>query len=156
MGAEVADGNAGHGEMNQLRQRKEELTQKHFDQERRKQAILDERVQVELEVRPKFLVADTNCYIDHLSTLGRLTSLADKYYTLVVPLVVLNELDGLCRSHLDVEAKSALNFLREKNPQIRFVTSRGATLPTMAFTMEENDDQVTIIHSLLSDHHFRS
>ena len=35
--AEVADGNAGHGEMNQLRQRKEELTQKHFDQERRKQ-----------------------------------------------------------------------------------------------------------------------
>jgi len=139
--AEVADGNAGHGEMNQLRQRKEELTQKHFDQERRKQAILEERVQVELEVRPKFLVADTNCFIDHLATLTRLTSPIDKFYTLMVPLVVLNELDGLCRSRLSVEAKSALSFLREKNSQIRFVTSKGATLPTMAFTMEENDDQ---------------
>jgi len=138
---DIADDHSGHGEMHQLRQRKEELTQKHFDQERRKQAILDERVQVELEVRPKFLVADTNCYIDHLATLARLTSPVDKFYTLIVPLVVLNELDGLCRSRLGTEAKSALSFLREKNPQIRFVTSKGATLPNMAFTMEENDDQ---------------
>ena len=35
--AEVADGSSGHGEMHQLRQRREELTQKHFDQERRRQ-----------------------------------------------------------------------------------------------------------------------
>merc|ERR1712071_325699 len=59
-----------------------------------------------------------------------------------VPLVVLNELDGLCRSRLSVEAKSALSFLREKNSQIRFVTYKGATLPTMAFTMEDNDDRI--------------
>lgn len=57
-------------------------------------------------------------------------------------LIVLNELDGLCRSRLSAEAKNALGFLRERNPQIRFVTSKGATLPNMAFTMEENDDQV--------------
>ena len=34
---DIADDHSGHGEMHQLRQRKEELTQKHFDQERRKQ-----------------------------------------------------------------------------------------------------------------------
>lgn len=63
---------------------------------------------------------------------------------------VLNELDGLCRSRLANEARSALAFLREKNPQVRYVTSKGAPLPTFAAgTMtEESDDQVCpSIHS---------
>ena len=52
----------------------------------------------------------------------------------------MNELDGLCRcSRLAAEARAALNFLREKNPQLRYVTSKGAPLPNMAFTMEETD-----------------
>ena len=58
---------------------------------------------------------------------------------------VLNELDGLCRSRLEAAARAALSFLRadQKNPQIRYVTSKGAPLPAMACTMnEENDDQV--------------
>lgn len=131
-------------DLQQLRQRKDELTRKHLDRQRRKQqvkAILRERVQVELEVRPKYLVADTNCYIDHLDALARLTR--EKHYTLVAPLVVLNELEGLCRSRLAVESRAALAFLREKNPQIRYVTSKGAPLPNFAAcTMnEENDDQ---------------
>ena len=49
------------------------------------QAILNERVKVELEVRPKLLIADTNCYIDHLATLRRL--IQEKHYTLIAPLV---------------------------------------------------------------------
>ena len=49
------------------------------------QAILNERVKVELEVRPKLLIADTNCYIDHLVTLRRL--IQEKHYTLIAPLV---------------------------------------------------------------------
>lgn len=48
-------------------------------------AILRERVQLELEVRPKFLVADTNCYIDHLDAIIRL--IREKHYTLIAPLV---------------------------------------------------------------------
>jgi hypothetical protein len=60
---------------------------------------------------------------------------------------VLNELDGLCRSRLAVESRAALDFLREKNPQIRYVTSKGAPLPNFAAcTMsEENDDQVSFL-----------
>jgi hypothetical protein len=53
---------------------------------------------------------------------------------------VLNELDGLCRcSRLAAEARSAVNFLREKNPHVRYVTSKGAPLPNLTFTMEEAD-----------------
>lgn len=57
----------------------------------------------------------------------------------------MNELEGLCRSRLAAESRAALGFLREKNPQIRYVTSKGAPLPNFAAcTMnEENDDQVT-------------
>lgn len=43
---------------------------------------------MELEVRPKYLVADTNCYIDHLDAVVRLTH--EKHYTLIAPLV------GMC------------------------------------------------------------
>ncbi len=59
----------------------------------KQQAILSERVQVELEVRPKYLVADTNCYIDHLDALIRLTR--EKHYTLVAPLVGTSNLSCL-------------------------------------------------------------
>ena len=53
---------------------------------------------------------------------------------------VLNELDGLCRcSRLAAEARSAVNFLREKNAHVRYVTSKGAPLPNLTFTMEEAD-----------------
>jgi hypothetical protein len=66
--------------------------------------------------------------------------------------LVLNELDGLCRSRLVVESRAALDFLREKNPQIRYVTSKGAPLPNFAAcTMsEENDDQVRESLSFIS------
>ena len=53
---------------------------------------------------------------------------------------MLNELDGLCRcSRLAAEARSAVNFLREKNAHVRYVTSKGAPLPNLTFTMEEAD-----------------
>lgn len=68
----------------------------------------------------------------------------DWSYLFLLISTVLNELDGLCRSRLATEARAALAFLREKNPQIRYVTSKGAPLPNFAAcTMnEESDDQV--------------
>lgn len=65
---------------------------------------------------------------------------------------VLNELEGLCRSRLASESRAALDFLRQKNPHIRYVTSKGAPLPNFAAcTMnEENDDQVFFIIKMTS------
>lgn len=46
--------------------------------------------QMELEIRPLFLVPDTNGFIDHLASLARL--LESRKYILVVPLI--GELGG--------------------------------------------------------------
>ena len=55
-------------------------------------------------------------------------------------ILVLNELDGLCRSKVNCEARSALDFLRDKNPQVRYVTSKGAILHQKSVYEEEADD----------------
>jgi hypothetical protein len=49
------------------------------------QAILEQQALagcVEMKVRPRYLVPDTNCFIDHLESLQQLNS-----FTLMVPLV---------------------------------------------------------------------
>lgn len=40
---------------------------------------------IELEIHPIFLIPDTNCFIDHFSSLKQLIQL--KKYTVVVPLI---------------------------------------------------------------------
>ena len=40
---------------------------------------------IELEIRPIFLVPDTNCFIDHLPSLQKL--IGDRQFTIVIPLV---------------------------------------------------------------------
>ena len=85
-------------DIRRLKHRKEELERRHKQEEesrRLRNEILSEHVSVKLEICPKILVPDTNCFVDHLSDLGRLSSVGT--YQLRVPLVVLNELDGLAK-----------------------------------------------------------
>jgi len=52
---------------------------------------------IQLEIRPQFLVPDTNCFIDHLPAIAAL--LAVRRFTVVVPLIGLFTaiiLDYLC------------------------------------------------------------
>ncbi|VDK34450.1 unnamed protein product [Taenia asiatica] len=49
---------------------------------------------IEIEVRPVYILPDTNCYIDWLEGVARLTQ-ASSNYTVLVPIVVFNELDYL-------------------------------------------------------------
>ncbi|PNF20500.1 hypothetical protein B7P43_G06276 [Cryptotermes secundus] len=153
-------------EIQDLLHRKEELEKKHRKQERhrqRVQAILrDSVVSVEIEVRPHNLVPDTNCFIDYLSQLQIIAQAGpaqQHYYTLMVPLVVLKELEGLARGGKDRDympvpcvepehaakvaeaAKMALVFLRSRSPGVRCVTTRGTVVRTSAFAMEEDTEQ---------------
>ncbi|GAB1864306.1 EST1A protein [Camponotus japonicus] len=155
-------------EIRSLIERKEELERRQRKQDRhrqRVQAILQKSsVSVEIEVRPRQLVPDTNCFIDYLPQLqiiARATSGAQPIYTLMVPLVVLNELDGLTRgadardcppasratlnpehvARVAESAKAALAFARSRNPAIRCVTTRGTVLPSSTFTAEEDVDK---------------
>ncbi|CDS40719.1 telomerase binding protein EST1A [Echinococcus multilocularis] len=49
---------------------------------------------IEIEVRPIYILPDTNCYIDWLEGVARLTQTSSNY-TVLVPIVVFNELDNL-------------------------------------------------------------
>ncbi|XP_063220783.1 telomerase-binding protein EST1A [Bacillus rossius redtenbacheri] len=162
-------------EIQSLLSRKEELEKRQEHQERhrqRVQAILRETVViVEIEVRPHYLVPDTNCFIDYLPLLQKVSqatsSLQQPLYTLMVPLVVLKELEGLARGGRDRDvlplapvepahaarvatgARQALAFLRSRQAGVRCVTSRGTVLAPAGITMEEdtepgqgNDDRV--------------
>lgn len=49
------------------------------------QTLLEGSVTLEMEVRPRFLVPDTNCFIEHLDLIKALVNSTP--YTVMVPLV---------------------------------------------------------------------
>ncbi|XP_059141297.1 telomerase-binding protein EST1A-like [Physella acuta] len=142
-----------------LKAKKAELNRQREEMEKNKEnmeAILDSHrhTKIELEICPIFLIPDTNCFIDHFSTLKKI--LLTKKYTLVVPLVVINELDGLAKGARDkqydspdharmvkTQAVAAVEFLEAefevKNPNLRAQTAKGSILETISFRSEESD-----------------
>uniref|UniRef100_A0A182THB9 PINc domain-containing protein n=1 Tax=Anopheles melas TaxID=34690 RepID=A0A182THB9_9DIPT len=53
-------------------------------------------IAVTIEVHPRFLVTDTNCFVDYLGAI-ELISKAHPLYQLMVPIIVINELEGLSK-----------------------------------------------------------
>ncbi|CAG9815620.1 unnamed protein product [Phaedon cochleariae] len=149
-------------EIRDLLTRKVELEKRQRSQDlhmqRVKKILSQSVVSVHMEIRPKYLVPDTNCFIDHLD--GILTIAQSNCYTLMVPTVVLSELEGLSRGGrsplpesrrhrpLDPQhvkrvamcAKSALDLLRQRHSAVKCVTTKGAVLASTAFCTEEDDD----------------
>ncbi|KAG9351625.1 hypothetical protein JZ751_022876 [Albula glossodonta] len=124
-------------------------------------AVLQTCRQLELEIRPLFLVPDTNGFIDHLASLKKLMSCG--LYILVVPLIVITELDGLAKGQdsrggsgggggstssthargVQERAKAAVSFLERgfeaREPCLRALTSRGNQLESIAFRNKAKD-----------------
>ncbi|XP_022819542.1 telomerase-binding protein EST1A isoform X3 [Spodoptera litura] len=103
----------------------------------------------EIEVRPRWLVPDTNCFIDHLELLQAIVAAPAQPYTLAVPVVVMTELEGLRLSgRVGSAARSALSWVGGAGAALRLATSRGSLLATRACTAEAapgpatNDDRV--------------
>uniref|UniRef100_A0A1B6CG54 PIN domain-containing protein n=2 Tax=Clastoptera arizonana TaxID=38151 RepID=A0A1B6CG54_9HEMI len=156
---------AGKSEIQGLLHRKMQLEKSQKRQERRQkqvQTILQQnQFSVEMEVKPHYLVADTNCFIDFLPQVQIIaqTTIAQQHlYTLMVPLVVLKELDGLSRGQkisstrpeyavkISEAAKTALEFLRSRDNisppvAIRCVTTKGTIVKSTTFTQEQDDDE---------------
>ncbi|KAK9738430.1 PIN domain [Popillia japonica] len=148
-------------EIRDLLSRKVELEKKHRYQElhrqRVKKILRQSVVSVHIEVRPKYLIPDTNCFIDYLDMIKSIASA--HVYTLMVPLVVLNELEGLAKGgrspapvpraapnpeHVVMvaeSAKHALDFVGVKNPSVKCITTKGTILASSTFTVE--DDSVS-------------
>ncbi|KAJ4930165.1 hypothetical protein JOQ06_019178 [Pogonophryne albipinna] len=105
-------------DIRELKARRHVLTNKLAQQQKRRdkiQAVLQTGGQLELEVRPRFLVPDTNGFIDHLGGLKRVLQCGT--YIIVVPLIVITELDGL--------AKGQDNFAGGMGPGGRTTGGRG-------------------------------
>ncbi|XP_069471454.1 telomerase-binding protein EST1A [Ambystoma mexicanum] len=159
---EFEDDSEGSGEENDfkaLRAKKQVLSKKVAEQQKRRdkiQAVLEDNMrQIELEIRPLFLVPDTNGFIDHLPSLRLLLNC--KHYILVVPLIVINELDGLAKGQetdyraagharlLQEKARKAVEFLEQRfearDSYLRALTSRGNELESIAFRSEDTTGQ---------------
>ncbi|XP_071945196.1 telomerase-binding protein EST1A-like [Antedon mediterranea] len=155
------------GNIKMLKQTKEQLQRKLEEQNRKEreiEAIVEShrtQRQLILEIAPIYLVADTNCFIDHLHVIQSLVE--TKRYTLVVPLVVINELDGLSKGGRDdatsghilavqKNATTAVEYLEDefekRNRHIRALTAQGNILQSISIRTEEasnkgnNDDLI--------------
>nr|XP_060612747.1 telomerase-binding protein EST1A [Anolis sagrei ordinatus] len=160
--AEEGSGGEAAGDIRELRAKKQALTRKVAEQQRRQdkiQAVLKDQAkvrQMELEIRPVFLVPDTNGFIDHLGSLLQL--LECRQFILVVPLIVINELDGLAKGPSEGEpraggygrllqdrARKAVDFLEarfeRRDSYLRALTSRGNELESIAFRSEDLSQQ---------------
>ncbi|XP_066835934.1 telomerase-binding protein EST1A isoform X1 [Anser cygnoides] len=156
-----AEGSGGELDIKELRAKKQALARKVAEQQRRQdkiQAVLKDQSQMrqmELEIRPVFLVPDTNGFIDHL---GSLTTLLDcRKFILVVPLIVINELDGLAKGpemehraagyarQVQERARKSIEFLEERFESrdncLRALTSRGNELESISFRSEDTTGQ---------------
>lgn len=90
-----------------------------------------------IEVRPRYLLPDTNCFIDCLEDIEKL-SMEFKRYTIIIPLTVVKELDGLSKGvkldsyrsskqtqrihHFDEvssRAKKSLEFIRSAKHNVK-------------------------------------
>ncbi|XP_048522651.1 uncharacterized protein LOC109539534 isoform X3 [Dendroctonus ponderosae] len=169
-------------EIQDLLHRKLELEEKNRKQElhqHRVMKILSQSiVSVHVEIRPKNLVPDTNCFIDHLDSICTVTK--SHTYTLMVPIVVLSELEGLSKGTSSPSARgkvspspehvqkvaqacrSALDFLKKRHPSIKCVTTKGALLTTTNFSTEDdstwdatlkNDDKILATCLMLCKDH---
>ncbi|XP_046992252.1 telomerase-binding protein EST1A [Schistocerca americana] len=155
-------------DMRNLLNRKEQLERDSYSQQQYRQyvqAILrDAVVLVEIEVKPHYLVPDTNCFIDYLPLLQKIAQTMSNLkhlYMLMIPLVVLQELEGLARggprgdlpaehvARVAEAARTALSYIRSRPGGVRCVTSQGNVLVSAAFTDEQdsvqdkrNDDRI--------------
>ncbi|XP_029375497.1 telomerase-binding protein EST1A isoform X2 [Echeneis naucrates] len=160
-------------DIRQLKARRHALANKLAQQQKRRdkiQAVLQTGGQLELEVRPLFLVPDTNGFIDHLEGLKKLLQCGT--YIIVVPLIVITELDGLAKGQdifgvgsggrnaggrgnynvsmahvrsVQEKARLAVAFLEKgfeaREPCLRALTSRGNQLESIAFRSEDTSGQ---------------
>ncbi|XP_017020555.1 telomerase-binding protein EST1A [Drosophila kikkawai] len=118
-----------------------------------------------IEVRPRYLLPDTNCFIDCLEDFEKLAA-EFKRYTLIIPLTVVRELDGLskgvkldsyCSSkqtqrihHFDEvssRAKKSLEFIKSAKSNVKCATTKGSFVNASVFALVEeeylsNDDKI--------------
>ncbi|RXG59097.1 Telomerase-binding protein EST1A [Armadillidium vulgare] len=129
--------------------KRKKLLEKKQRQQRKHEALMEGAVTLEMEVKPRYLVPDTNCFIEKLCIIKALIDSAR--YTFMVPLIVLVELDGLSKdaavekygdvTHaVNVRRGSRnlpfISFSLIKILTLKCVTSQGSVAPANMFSLE--------------------
>ena len=149
-------------DLNELKEKRRFLKEKMDEKMKREKTqrnLLEMGAQrrLELEIRPKFVVPDTNCFVDHINLIDRI--IATSYFIGVVPLLVINELEKLAKSitncnddsiehaeYVQRNARKAIQYLNEKfdkrERNLKALTSQGSVLETIQFRSEELKAQV--------------
>ncbi|KRZ89399.1 Telomerase-binding protein EST1A [Trichinella sp. T8] len=113
----------------------------------------EEEYDYELHIYPQRLVIDTNTFVDHLKLIIKLVKM--KKYTILVPLVVFNELYGLGKYHesdwvqtqCTLAMKLIKEWLQDDSLRVKGVTTSGTLIKTFDFFNEatekiQNDDKI--------------
>ncbi|XP_049546162.1 telomerase-binding protein EST1A isoform X2 [Anopheles darlingi] len=133
---------ADSSETSQLAHRMQELKRQKAIQERydrrRQQLLQPGAIKPLVEVRPKFLVPDTNCFVDDLRCIKAIAK-ATNFFTLMVPIVVLSELRGL-----SMGAKNR----RKKLPAVHMAASAARPALGQPQTTTANQRLTTNVKSL--------
>ncbi|XP_050536614.1 telomerase-binding protein EST1A-like isoform X2 [Daktulosphaira vitifoliae] len=149
-------------EIQKLLSRKEELEQKQRNEELRQKRVQEILRQasycVEIEIKPHYIVPDTNCFVDYLPQLEKLmhsfSHAQEHTCTIMVPNVVLIELEGLAkggwaRESVSNAAKQALKTLKNVDTaSVKFVTTKGSSFKSSTSFEEDsniignNDDKI--------------
>ncbi|KAL3313638.1 Smg-6, nonsense mediated mRNA decay factor [Cichlidogyrus casuarinus] len=103
-------------EVQKLFEQRAQLQRRVMEEERLKawrkfvirEAAADGRIGVEIEVHPVYILPDTNCYIDWLEGIATLAQ-PESNYTVLVPIVVLNELEKLANPKMHRGRKPLAN-----------------------------------------------
>lgn len=153
--APVPDGNQMCSEYQEL-MAKREILNKQEEQCEMKKRILEshKKIRVQLEIKPHYLVPDTNCFIDYLDDLKTLANkktgsqssavLKRNLFTILIPCIVYNELTNISKSAKKSEtvvanAQKALQYIQSETTSVKYVTTKGTFLAKNTFSMEEDD-----------------
>lgn len=131
------------------------ILNKQEEQSEMKKRILEShrKFRVQLEIKPHYLVPDTNCFIDYLPDLKSLalkktaqTSgvIKRNLFTILIPCIVYNELCNISKSSKKAalvvrNAQLALKYIQGETT-IKYVTTKGTFLTKNVFSMEEDDE----------------
>ncbi|CAK9295388.1 unnamed protein product [Gordionus sp. m RMFG-2023] len=119
------------------------------------------------EIKPKYLVCDTNCMIDHIEALKSILIfkqnnldgtdnclILENKYTILIPLIVVSELEKLSNADAQLNAdpfqkhraqcsRIALNFIHTnlslKIPNLNVLTSQGNLMDSLKYRNEASD-----------------
>ncbi|XP_019849056.1 PREDICTED: telomerase-binding protein EST1A-like [Amphimedon queenslandica] len=139
-------------EIEKLKKEKDRLAQQlqvHEEQKSAAKSLIDKAKSThsdEVTVKPKYLIPDTNCFVDSFQQL--MAILESGHFVIAIPLTVIGELEGLSKDSDPKRSKPSLDavtYVKEQlsvgSTRLKALTSQGSILSSLLTTSESIQDQ---------------